>query len=179
MIIVTDAELLAFVQKLIITELHRICSVRSMFENILIATDGSKHSEHAAKMGIELASLSKGKVTAVYIADIGSYFAPMTDVGFNIASGVMDSVRSSILKIGESAVHQIEDMAKAAGVPGEGRVIEGRPAEDIMKLADEANMDIIVMGSIGKTGLEKFLLGSVAEKVVRNSKVPVLIVRGD
>lgn len=178
-IIVADAALLTFVQKIIITEWYRISLVRSMFGNILIATDGSKHSEHAAKVGIELASLSKGNVMAVYIADMGSYFAPVSDVGFNIASEVMDSVRSSILKIGESAVHQIEDMAKNAGVPGEGRVIEGRPAEDIMKLAEDANMDVIVMGSIGKTGLEKFLLGSVAEKVVRNSKVPVLIVRGD
>jgi len=58
-------------------------------------------------------------------------------------------------------------------------IIEGRPAEDILKLAGERKTDLIVVGGIGVTGLEKFLLGSVAEKVVRNSKVPVLVVRAN
>ncbi len=150
-----------------------------MFENILIATDGSKHSEHAAQIGIELAKLSKGRIIAIYIADTGRYFAPISDVGFNISGEIMEEVRSSVLKAGEAAVKRIEDMAKDAGVPGEGKVLEGRPAEDILKFAEEANISVIVMGSIGKTGLEKFLLGSVAEKVVRNSKVPVLVVHGE
>ncbi|MGA9099219.1 MAG: universal stress protein [Methanotrichaceae archaeon] len=150
-----------------------------MFENILIATDGSKHSEHAAQMGIELAKLSKGKVTAVYVADVGKYFVPISDAGFNLSSGVIDSIRSSMIKSGETAVKNIEDIAKKAGVPFEAKVIEGRPAEDIIKLAEDSKMDVIVIGSIGKTGLEKFLLGSVAEKVVRGSKVPVLVVHGD
>lgn len=150
-----------------------------MFENILIATDGSKHSEYAARMGIELAKLSKGKVTAVYIADVGRYFVPISDVGFNVSSGATDSIRSSIIKSGETAVKSIEDIAKNAGVTSESKVIEGRPAEDIVKLAEESKMDVIVIGSIGKTGIEKFLIGSVAEKVVRNSKVPVLVVHGD
>lgn len=163
-------------QKVIIADLDRI---NSMFENILIATDGSKHSEHAAQMGIELAKLSKGKVTAIYVADVGRYFVPISDVGFNMASGAIDSIRSSILKSGETALTSIEDIAKNAGVPIESKVIEGRPAEDIIKLAEDSKMDVIVMGSIGKTGIEKFLLGSVAEKVVRGSKVPVLIVHGD
>jgi len=150
-----------------------------MFENILIATDGSKHSEHAAQMGIELAKLSKGKVTAVYVADIGRYFVPISDAGFNLSSGVIDSIRGSIIKSGETALKSIEDFAKKAEVPFESKVLEGRPAEDIIKLAEDSKMDVIVMGSIGKTGLEKFLLGSVAEKVVRGSKVPVLIVHGE
>ncbi|MFB3766078.1 MAG: universal stress protein [Methanotrichaceae archaeon] len=150
-----------------------------MFEKILVATDGSKHSEHAAQMGIELAKLSKGKVTAVYVADEGRYFVPISDAGFNLSSGVMDSIRGSIIKSGETAVKSIVDLAKNAGVPIETMIIEGRPAEDIIKLAEDSKMDVIVMGSIGKTGIEKFLLGSVAEKVVRGSKVPVLVVHGE
>jgi nucleotide-binding universal stress UspA family protein len=168
-----------FSPEIIITNQPRICLVRPMFGNILIATDGSKHSEHAANMGIELAKLSKGRVTAIFIADMGRYFVPISDAGFSISSEAMDSIRSSILKSGETAVQRIEEMAKAAGVAAEGKVIEGRPANDLMKFAEDAGMDVIVIGSIGKTGLEKFLLGSVAEKVVRNSKVPVLIVHGE
>ncbi len=150
-----------------------------MFENVLIATDGSKHSENAAKMGIELAKLSKGKVTAIYVADIGRYFAPVSDVGFNMSNELIESIRISVMKAGEEAARRVTEMAEKAGVPGETKVMEGRPAEDIMKFADDADMSVIVIGSIGKTGLEKFLLGSVAEKVVRGSKVPVLVVHGE
>jgi len=70
-------------------------------------------------------------------------------------------------------------MAKSAGLTVDRVIIEGRPAEDILKLAGERKTDLIVVGGIGVTGLEKFLLGSVAEKVVRNSKVPVLVVRAN
>ena len=51
------------------------------------------------------------------------------------------------------------------------------PASEILRIAEDDKIDVIVMDSIGKTGLEKFLMGSIAEKVVRNSKLPVLIVR--
>jgi nucleotide-binding universal stress UspA family protein len=56
-------------------------------------------------------------------------------------------------------------------------IVEGNPSSEILRIAGENNADVIVMGSIGKTGLEKFLMGSVAERVVRSSKLPVLIVR--
>ena len=58
-------------------------------------------------------------------------------------------------------------------------MLEGNPAAEILKLAKDESANLIVIGSIGKTDLEKFLMGSVAEKVVRNSTVPVLVVRGD
>lgn len=148
-----------------------------MFENILITTDGSKHSEKAAEKGLEMARLSKGKVTALYVADIGRYAVP-GDMSYNIADEVLRGMKSSVLAEGESAIKRIEDKAKEAGVSFEGKVIEGHPADDILKFAKKAKIDLIVIGSIGKTGLEKFLLGSVAEKVVRSSKVPVMVVRG-
>lgn len=148
-----------------------------MFENILIATDGSKHSEKAAEKGLEMAGLSKGKVTALYVADTGRYAVP-GDLSYNIADEVIRGMKSSVLAEGESAIKSVEKMAKEAGVPFEGKVIEGHPADDILKFADSAKIDLIIMGGIGKTGLEKFLLGSVAEKVVRNSRIPVMVVRG-
>ncbi len=148
-----------------------------MFEKILIATDGSKHSEKAAEMALEMARLTGGKVTALYVADVSNYFAPV-DMSYNIADETIGSMRSLVLKDGEAAVKRVEEMAKVAGVPFESKIIEGNPADDIMKFAEESKEDLIVMGGIGRTGLEKFLLGSVAEKVVRNSRVPVMVVRG-
>ena len=75
------------------------------------------------------------------------------------------------------ATRQVEEVAKDSGVLSERLIVEGNPASEILRIAEEAKMNVIVMGGIGKTGLEKFLLGSVAERVVRNSKVPVLIAR--
>ena len=55
-------------------------------------------------------------------------------------------------------------------------MIEGNPGSEIISYAESAGMDIIILGAVGRTGLDKFLLGSVAEKVVRNSKIPVLTI---
>ncbi|TAN46860.1 MAG: universal stress protein, partial [Candidatus Methanoperedens sp.] len=56
-------------------------------------------------------------------------------------------------------------------------IVKGHPAEEILKLADEQSVDMIVMGTLGRSGIEKFVLGSVADKVIRNSRIPVLTVR--
>ncbi len=70
----------------------------------------------------------------------------------------------------------IQELARNSGVPCEKLNIEGYPANEILRVAEDNKVDIIVMGSIGKTGLGDFLLGGVAGKVVMKSKVPVLVV---
>ena len=142
-----------------------------MFENILIATDGSVHSIRAAKSAIELAKLSGGKVTALYVVDVNR---ALSDVSSNIANDVFEGLKKTMMKEGEAATRSVEESAKMANVTTEKKVVEGNPAEEILKMA--GGMDIVVMGSIGRTGLGKYLLGSVTDKVVRNSKVPVMVV---
>jgi nucleotide-binding universal stress UspA family protein len=140
-----------------------------MFEKILIATDGSEHSENAARAGVELAKLSGGAVTAIYIADTSRMSHLPDDM-------LLFSIRELLTKEGKEAVSYVEKLAKEAGVVFEKVVREGNPGEMIIDFARDAKMSVIVMGSVGRTGLDKFLLGSVAEKVVRNSKIPVLTV---
>ncbi len=145
-----------------------------MFEKILVATDGSECSNRAAEMGISLAKLSGSKVTALYVAQrksaaIGGLTGDRID---EVVTGMWRAVKEE----GERATRQVEEMAGKSGVAVERLIVEGHPASEILRIAEEIPMDVIVMGAIGKTGLTKFLLGSVAEKVVRNSKVPVLIV---
>ena len=144
-----------------------------MFEEILIATDGSEHSVQAAKKGIDLAKLSGGRVTALYVVDPGV----LSDVSHNIVDEVVEGMRRSMMKEAEKATTFVEELAKAAGVPAEKKIVEGNPAPEILKMSK--GMDVVVVGSIGSTGLSKYLLGSVAEKVVRNSRVPVLTVPGE
>ena len=86
------------------------------------------------------------------------------------------SIRELLLKEGKEAVEFVERLARESGVKAETSIVEGSPGEEIVRHGSQANADIIVIGSVGRTGLDKFLLGSVAEKVVRNSKIPVLTI---
>ena len=65
---------------------------------------------------------------------------------------------------------------KTLGVEVEALILEGHPAEEILDFAEKQDIDMIVVGSLGKTDIERFLIGSVSEKVARNAKVPVLVV---
>jgi nucleotide-binding universal stress UspA family protein len=141
---------------------------------ILIATDGSKHSEQAAKFGIDLAKQSGAKVTALYVgqqpaAMIGGLTGKEVD---EVINGMWKAVQDE----GNKATQYVEDLGKKSNVPVDKKFIEGHAANEILKIAEETPMDVIVIGNIGKTGLSKFLLGSVADKVVRHSKVPVITV---
>ncbi len=140
-----------------------------MFEKILVATDGSEHGTRAAKAAVELGKLSGGTVTAIYVADTSRTSHLPDDM-------LIFSIRELLFKEGKEAVDQVEKLAKDAGVNFESTVAEGSPGSEIISYAEKAGMDIIVVGAVGRTGLDRFLLGSVAEKVVRNSKIPVLTV---
>ena len=140
-----------------------------MFEKILVATDGSEHGYNAAKVALELGKISSGKVTAIYVADTNRTSHLPDDM-------LLFSIRELLLKEGKEALKQVETLAKDMGVAYEGVVAEGSPGSEIISYAQSADMDIIIMGAVGRTGLDKFLLGSVAEKVVRSSKIPVLTI---
>jgi nucleotide-binding universal stress UspA family protein len=150
-----------------------------VFERILIATDGSKNSEKAARVGIQLAKLSGGRVIVLYVADVGKY---MSSAGLipsfeGVSPAAVDQVVATIRGAGEKATLQVNEMAEASGIACQRLLVEGNPPSEILKIAEASKANIIVMGSIGKTGLEKVLMGSVAEKVVHSSKLPVFIVR--
>ena len=148
-----------------------------MFEKILVAIDGSTHSERAAAAGIEMARLYGGVVTVLYVIDKSKEYAPLGDLLSKVVEDPFAAMWDTLKKQGEEAINRVEEMAKTAGVSSAREIIEGYPADTIISVAEKENMNLIVVGYIGATGLERFLLGSVADKVVRNSKVPVLVVR--
>jgi len=80
---------------------------------------------------------------------------------------------------GKEATAFVENAGKAANVEVESVILRGSPAEEIIGFAERNNIDLIVMGTLGRTGIKGYLIGSVAEKVVRHSKKPVLVVRGE
>jgi nucleotide-binding universal stress UspA family protein len=143
-----------------------------LYQRILIATDGSEPNKKAVTYGIELARLSGAKVNVAYVVDTAAFASVPMDAGWEMMYELLQ-------KEGNEAIQQIVDDAKASGIDIEGSLLEGHPSHEIIEFAQNNEIDVIVLGTLGKGGLDRFLLGSVAEKVTRNSKVPVLVVRGN
>jgi len=143
-----------------------------LYRNIVIATDGSENSQRAISYGIEIAKLSGATVHALYVVDTSSFSSIPMDAGW-------EAMYEILRKEGEKAVYEVKEHGEASGVEVREVLWEGHPSNEIIDFAENNNADLIVMGTLGKTGLDRFLMGSVAEKVVRGSKVPVLVVRAD
>jgi nucleotide-binding universal stress UspA family protein len=141
------------------------------YKRIMVATDGSRPARKAVETGIDIAKLSGAKIYAVYVVVPTTHSA--RDFGWEKAA--MEHFRNE----GKRATGFVEETAKAAGIEVESVLLEGHPADEIVKFAEQNDIEMIVMGTLGKTGLDRFLLGSVAENVVRHSKIPVLVVRGE
>jgi len=146
-----------------------------MIRKVLIATDGSKHSDRAADAGIEIAGLFGADVTAVYVIDTSKEYGLLGELGSRAGEEMLSGIRQGLRSQGSEAVDRVVKSALARGLAAQSKVVEGRPADEILSLAKD--VDLVVVGGIGVSGLEKFLLGSVAEKVVRGSPAPVLVVR--
>ena len=138
---------------------------------ILIATDSSETAKEAADFGIEMVGCSGAKVYAVYVIETTPYRSvPLDQIWSN-------NVLEEFEKEGNEATSYVEKIAKDAGMEVESRVLKGDPAEKIVTFAEDNNIDMIIMGSLGKGGYERLVMGSVSEKVMRHAKIPVLVVR--
>ncbi|AGB50362.1 universal stress protein UspA-like protein [Methanomethylovorans hollandica DSM 15978] len=141
------------------------------FKKIFIATDGSEQNRRAIEYSIELAKIAGGKIFVGYVVDTAAFASIPMDAGWEMMYELLETEANN-------AVKNVEQLAKQAGVDAETIVLEGHPSNEIIDFAQKNGIDVIVMGTLGKSGLDRFLLGSVAEKVTRNSPVPVLVVKG-
>jgi nucleotide-binding universal stress UspA family protein len=138
---------------------------------ILIATDGSKSSDRAADLGIKFARQYGAKVYAVYGKNVTAYDTVIIDEAW------CTEALQEYDKEAHRATSSIVDKAKFAGLDAVPSILKGVVADEILNFADKHGVDLIVVGSHGRVGFERFALGSVSEKVVRHAKVPVLVVR--
>lgn len=146
-----------------------------MYKKILIATDGSESNKKAAVHGIEIAKLSGAELHTIYVVDTKGYgCGPESCISTELSPERLTMI---LRRQGDDATKYIENIAKKEGLETERWIVEGNPADEILKLAEKQSVDLIVMGTLGMSGIEKFLLGSVADKVIRNSRIPVLTVR--
>ena len=142
------------------------------FKNILVPTDGSEYTKYAVNAAIDLAGLSGGKVTALFVLDKSIYANSPTDTAVTLVN-----VYEALEKEGTHAMSYVSERGKEVGVETEEKRIEGIPSNVITQEAEAGGYDLIVMGSLGRTGISKLLMGSVAEKIVRSAKCPVMVVK--
>jgi nucleotide-binding universal stress UspA family protein len=138
-----------------------------MYDRILVPTDGSTGTAHVVMQALDLAEQYGGTVYALNVVD-DEVTSMLSDAG-----GDDDRLREQ----GESAVRIVERMAESHGVAVETAVESGDPAETILAYADDVDADVIVVGTHGRSGVKRYVLGSVAERLVRHATCPVLTVR--
>jgi nucleotide-binding universal stress UspA family protein len=146
----------------------------TIFRKILVATDGSEQVKRAVKLAIEIAKLSEANLYAVHV------IALVSNSIIHIGNEEQKKELKEQLTIeGKKSTDYVENIGRTANVEVESVILEGNPSNEIIDFAEKNDIDLIVMGTQGKTGIERFLIGSVSENVVRHSERAVLVVRGD
>jgi nucleotide-binding universal stress UspA family protein len=141
------------------------------FKRIIVPTDGSEIAKKAAKKALALAQATDTEVVALHVITIPglpTLYALPDELPY-------EQLHALIRKEGRSYLDEIEKMGKQMGVNVSEKLVDGHPAEEIIKEAQED--DLIVIGSKGRTALDRLLMGSVAENVVRHAHGPVMLVK--
>lgn len=138
------------------------------WERILVPTDGSRYSRAAVEKAIDLAKVYKSRLDIISVADAADEFQFAETPG---------NLRELLAVQARKAVAEARTLAAAGGVPADGFVAEGTAHEAIAVLALEQKSTVVVMGSHGRSGLRRLLMGNVAEKVIGAVTCPVLITR--
>ncbi|MFB6195482.1 MAG: universal stress protein [Haloplanus sp.] len=139
-----------------------------MYQDILVPTDGSDASTAAIDHAVSLAATYDAHIHALYVVEQGVY-APL-----DLETAMIEEALETE---GEAAVAAVADAAEDAGVEVQTGVVEGDVRDTILDYAEANDVDLIVIGTHGRRGVDRYLLGSVTEQVVRSSPVPVLTVR--
>ncbi|MFA9427184.1 universal stress protein [Natronorubrum sp. A-ect3] len=136
------------------------------FDQFLLPTDGSDGAAIATEWGIELASRLESSIHALYSIDT----SPIDD------ERASDALLEFMEQRGEKAIDGVREHGEDAGVSVTGSIVTGAPVREIPSYATENDVDLIVMGTHGRTGIGQWFLGSVTENVVRQADVPVFCV---
>jgi nucleotide-binding universal stress UspA family protein len=143
-----------------------------MYDHVLVPTDGSPTVETTLDHAISIAEDDEATVHGLYVLDNRILTAADSDTRADL--------ESSLREEGEAAVEAVAERADAAGLEAVTGIRTGTPWKEILAYVDETDVDLIVIGTRGKSPREKIVsLGSVSERVVDNASTPVLVVRGD
>ena len=142
-----------------------------MYKKILLPTDGSEYANKAAEHALWIAKASGAEIIALSVTDTSSLIGlPLDDVIVRIKEMLQEEAAKSLENVAEVMKKDDKDLKITL------KTEEGSPADVVLKTIKEEEIDLVGVGTSGKHGLDRFLLGSVAENVVRSSISPVLVV---
>ena len=137
-----------------------------MFDTVIIATDGSQSVQRAVTVALDLARRFDAEVHALYVVDASDVESSPERLRDEMQDALEERGRAALSAVGEAAARDVVTAVR-----------EGRPATEIDDYAREHDAEMVAMGTRGRHGENRFLIGSVAERVVRTCDVPVLTVR--
>jgi len=141
-----------------------------LYKTILVPYDGSSHSKHAFKVALDMAKKYKSKLLMVTVLD--------TSPGYWAQSSLWDNAIFSATNLVTKEFESFESAAKKAKVSFHSEIIESHSvSKTIVSYSKSKKIDLIVIGSHGRTGFDRLLLGSVANGISQKARCPVLIVR--
>lgn len=146
-----------------------------MYQRILIPVDGSETANKALMAGLQMAKEAKGRVQLVHVVEELSYLSGYADFG-----GYSGDLITAIRESGTKLLNEAMAIAQAEGVEADKLLLDnlgGRLDEVVADAAKQWNADLIVVGTHGRRGVGRALLGSGAEQIIRLAPVPVLVVR--
>nr|WP_175802190.1 universal stress protein [Burkholderia anthina] len=148
-----------------------------MYEKIMVAVDGSASSKQALAEAVKVALAGDTHVSVVYVVDKSVLF---TYAGRFDPHALVEEIRADGIKV----LREAEQIIALAGAKGEAELVETESigedvAERLQRYVKERGIDLAVVGTHGRRGIRRVLLGSVAERFLRGAKCPVLLIRGD
>ena len=141
-----------------------------MFGEILVAIDGSKMGEKVLQVALEEAHIWKAKINVIYVVETGLFSSLPMDNTWEVMYSLLE-------KEGSEALARAKEEATKRGVQITTQVKQGHAGNEILKAAEESHADLVIVGSHGKSDVDRLLLGSVSSFVVANSRASVLVVR--
>ncbi len=142
-----------------------------IFQKVLIPVDGSSYSLAAIRLAGKLARIHNSQVTIVHVID-----EQVIQQLCRFRKEECESIRKNMEEEAKGLVSDMKRELSATGIQANTVVLKGIPYEQILDVAENQGVDLIVMGKLGKRGVKRILIGSVAERVIEFSKCPVLSV---
>ncbi len=142
----------------------------TLYHTIVVGTDGTEYAKKAINTAVALAKLTGAKLYAIYVSDVSNITPTSVE---------WEMVAENIKLESEIAFEYVREKAGAQGIDFETVSLSGAAGMEIVQYASQVNAALIVVGATGKKAIERLILGSVSEKVIRNAKQQVLVVRSD
>jgi nucleotide-binding universal stress UspA family protein len=153
-----------------------------MYNKILLPTDGSENSKRVYKHALWIANKSDADIVIIYV--IESHFLELS-IGLPLSTLPMpderfyEEIRNEGKQIIDNFKQELDDI-QCKGICKNTNlktiITEGKPSNEIVNVLDKENIDLVVMGASGRHGLDRFVIGSVTEHVVRNARKPVMVI---